>query len=138
MYESKIKTALWWAYDIPGNTGWILYFIGFGKFAAKGGFAADFPTGILLAIPTLLMLIGIAELVSERIQKLDRILPAVRFWRGFGTLTFGGLTGAVLSAVTFRSNISTANGIMMLIGGILCFVFAGLIAVSFNKNHEEG
>ena len=46
MYESKIKTALWWAYDIPGNTGWILYFIGFGRFAAKGGFAEDYPTGI--------------------------------------------------------------------------------------------
>lgn len=79
------------------------------------------------------MLVGIAELVSERIHKLDRMLPSVRFWRGFGALTFGGLLGAVLSAVILQSNISMANGILMLIGGVLCFVFAGLIAVSFKK-----
>lgn len=138
MYETKIRTTLWWAYDIPGNIGWILYWIGLGKFAAKGGFAADLSVGILLAIPALLMLIGIAELVSERIHKLDRKLPALRFWRGFGALTFGGLLGAVFSAVTLQGNISTANGILMLVGGALCFVFAGLIAVSFNRNHEEG
>ena len=133
MYESKIKTALWWAYDIPGNIGWIIYFTGFGRFIAKGGFSAHPSSGILLAIPVFLMLIGIIELISERICKLDRELPAVRFWRGFGALTFGGLLGAILSAVTLRSNISTANGILMLIGGVLCFVFAGLIAVSFKK-----
>ena len=133
MYETKIKTAMWWAYDIPGNIGWILYFIGCGKFIAKGGFTVHLSAGLLLAVPALLMLIGIIELVSERIHKLDRKLPAVRFWRGFGVLTFGGLLGAVLSAVTLQSNISTANGILMLIGGTLCFVFAGLIAVSFKK-----
>ena len=66
MYETKIKTALWWAYDIPGNIGWILYLIGFWKFAAKGGFSTNLPVGILLVIPALLMIIGIAELVSER------------------------------------------------------------------------
>ena len=82
MYETKIKTALWWAYDIPGNIGWILYFIGYGKFTAKGGFTAHLSAGLLLAVPALLMLIGIIELVSERIHKLDRKLPAVRFWRG--------------------------------------------------------
>lgn len=124
---------MWWTYDIPGNIGWILYFIGCGKFIAKGGFTVHLSAGLLLAVPALLMLIGIIELVSERIHKLDRKLPAVRFWRGFGALTFGGLLGAVLSAVTLQSNISTANGILMLIGGTLCFVFAGLIAVSFKK-----
>lgn len=133
MYETKIRTGLWWAYDIPGNIGWILYFIGFGKFIARGGLAEHLPAGLLLAVPALLMLIGIIELISERIHKLDRILPAVRFWRGFGALTIGGLLGTVFSAVTFRSNISTGNGVLMLIGGALCFVFAGLIAVSFKK-----
>ncbi|MBQ8926940.1 MAG: hypothetical protein IJ055_01520 [Oscillospiraceae bacterium] len=133
MYESKIRTALWWAYDIPGNIGWILYFAGFGRFLAKPGFLAHPAAGVLLALPALLMLIGILELVSERIRGLDRILPAVRFWRGFGALTGGGLLGAVLSAVTMYSNRSTANAILMLVGGVLCFVFAGLIALSFKK-----
>ena len=134
MYETKIKTAPWWAYDISENNGWI----SLGGFTSKGGSAANLSVGILLAIPALLMLIGIAELVSERIHKHDRKLPEIRSWRGFGALTCGGSQGAVLSAVTFRSNISTANGILMLAGGALCFVFAGLIAVSFNRDHEEG
>lgn len=133
MYESKIRTALWWAYDIPGNIGWIIYLIGFGRFLAKGGFSAHLSAGVLLAVPALLMLVGIAELISERICKLDRKLPAVRFWRGFGALTFGGALGAVLAGVTLRNNSSMANSILMLIGGALCFVFAGLIAVSFKK-----
>ena len=84
-------------------------------------------------IPAVAMLIGIVELVSERICKLDRRLPAVRFWRGFGALTIGGVLGAILSAVTLRSNVSAGNGILMLTGGLLCFVFAGLIAISFKK-----
>lgn len=133
MYESNIKTALWMAYDLPGNIGWILYFIGFGRFAASGGFSAHPAAGILLALPALLMLIGIIELVSERICKLDRVLSAARFWRGFGALTCGGLLGTVLSLVTLHSNLSTANAVLMLIGGALCFVFAGLIAVSFKR-----
>ena len=133
MYETKLKNALWWAYDIPGNIGWILYFIGAGRFIAAGGFAAHLFTGILLTVPALFMLTGVLELVSERLCKLDRILPAIRFLRGFGALTFGGVSGGIVSAVTMRSNISTANGILMLTGGVLCFVFAGLIALSFKK-----
>ena len=133
MYETNIRTALWWAYDIKGNIGWILYYIGFGRFIAKSGAAADKATAIMLAIPALLMLIGIIELISKRISKLDRKLPVIRFWRGFGALTIGGGAGAIGSAVTLSSNYSTANGILMLSGGLLCFVFAGLIAVSFKK-----
>ena len=134
MYETHIKTALWWAYDIPGNLGWILYLAGLGKFLVNGGITAHLPAAVLLTVPALCMLIGIAELIGERICKLDRKLPAIRLWRGFGSLTCGGLAGAVLSALTLHSNLSTANGILMLAGGVLCFVFAGLIAVSFKKS----
>ena len=113
MYESNIKNALWWAYDIPGNLGWILYLAGLGKFLVNGGITAHLPAAVLLTVPALCMLIGIAELIGERICKLDRKLPAIRFWRGFGSLTAGGLSGAILSAVTLRNNFSTANGILM-------------------------
>ena len=27
IYETKISDARWWAYDIPGNAGWIAYLI---------------------------------------------------------------------------------------------------------------
>ena len=26
-YETKISDARWWAYDIPGNAGWIAYLV---------------------------------------------------------------------------------------------------------------
>lgn len=30
MYETKISSARWIMYDIPGNIGWILYLVGYG------------------------------------------------------------------------------------------------------------
>ena len=41
------------------------------------------------------MAVGIIELISERIDGLDRTLPKKRLYRGFGALTAGGVTGAV-------------------------------------------
>lgn len=137
MYETKIKNALWWAFDIPGNIGWILYFIGCGKYLARNGLSENILTSVLLIVPALLMLTGIAELISERIHKLDRVLPKVRYFRGFGALTLGGLLGAVFSAVTISGNTSNGNGILMLTGGLMCFVFAGLIMVSFRKRSDS-
>ena len=133
MYETKISTPLWLAYDLPGNIGWIMYFIGLGRFLAKNGLSQHLIAGIFLIIPALLMLIGLVELISERIAKLDRVLPAVRLWRGFGALTLGGVLGILVSAATSGANISTANWVMMLIGSVLCAVFAGLLLVGYKR-----
>ena len=27
LYETKISDTRWWAYDIPGNAGWIAYLV---------------------------------------------------------------------------------------------------------------
>ncbi len=133
MYETKITTPRWIAYDIPGNIGWILYLVGYGKMLVNQGFSEHMFTSILLTIPVVLILIGIAELISERIAKLDRVLPAIRLWRGFGALTLAGLLGAVLSLLTMKSNLNTANAVMMTAGGILCFVFAGLLMSGYKR-----
>ena len=134
MYETKISTPRWIAFDIPGNIGWMLYLIGYGRLLANNGFSQNIPTSILLLIPVLLIVIGIAEMISERMVKLDRILPAIRLWRGFGALTLAGLLGAVLSLLTIKSNLNNANAVMMTAGGILCFVFAGLLLVGYKKS----
>lgn len=133
MYETKISSARWIMYDIPGNIGWILYLVGYGRLLAKHGFTQNLTASILLTIPVILIVIGIAEMVSERIAKLDRILPAVRLWRGFGALTLAGLLGAVLALLTLKSNLNTANAVIMTTGGILCFVFAGLLLIKYKK-----
>lgn len=91
MYETKISTVRWIMYDIPGNIGWILYIIGYGRILATHCISQHLPTNILLTIPVLLIVIGIAEMISERLAKLDRILCADCLWRGFGALTLAGL-----------------------------------------------
>lgn len=133
MYETRISASRWMVYDIPRNIGWILYLIGYGRFIVKSGFTQHLIASILLTIPVILLAIGIAELASESIAKLDRILPAVRLWRGFGAITISGALGAVLALLTFRSNISIANTVMMIVGGILCFVFAGLLLLGYKR-----
>lgn len=126
LYETKISDARWWAYDIPGNAGWILYFACVARMLRKG-------VGLFAAVallPAALMLTGIAELVSERIAGLDRILPQKRLLRGFGALTLGGVLGAIVSAVGLRAR---KNSPWMLLGSVLCAVFAGLLFKGYKR-----
>lgn len=78
------------------------------------------------------MLVGVGELISERLQKLDRVLPKKRLYRGFGALTFGGLTGMIVSlaalAAALAKGLSGAGSLGVLaFGGALCFLFGGLL-----------
>lgn len=136
IYESDISDARWIAYDLPGNVGWILYFIVLIlAFAKKPAFMEDAVMQRLMVvavIPALLMLLGIVELISERFHKLDRVLPKIRLLRGFGALTLGGITGTVTAAVMLiyaaAGRASELLDIWMLLsGGILCALFAGLL-----------
>lgn len=95
MYETKISDARWIAYDIPGNIGWIVYIVT--VIIALINKPDIF--SYCAIIPSVLILIGIVELISERIAKLDRILPKARLYRGFGALTAGGALGVIFSAV---------------------------------------
>lgn len=69
-YETKISDIRWIAYDIPGNIGWITYFVGLILcFVKKPDFMQYWEMKsivILFVIPAVLM--GIIELISERIQ----------------------------------------------------------------------
>ncbi len=133
MYETKISTMRWILYDVPGNIGWILFLIGYFRSVAGGGFSKHLFTSIMLTIPVILIIAGITELISERIAKLDRILPAIRLYRGFGALTAGGIIGAVVSLISFRNDLDTVNAVMMTAGGSLCFTFAGLLMLGFKR-----
>ena len=84
IYETGISDARWWAYDVPGNAGWIACLVTLVK-SMKSGLNA-FNT--LASVPCGLMLLGVGELVSERIAGLDRVLPKRRLLRGFGALQF--------------------------------------------------
>lgn len=142
MYESDISDARWIAYDLPGNVGWILYFIGLIlAFTKKAVFMEETVILCLMVvavIPALLMLVGISELISERIHKLDRVLPRMRLLRGFGASTLGGITGTVIAAIALIRAAITGTGELlyvwlMLAGGILCGVFAGLLLGRYKR-----
>ena len=71
LYESKISTRRWMVYVILGNAGWIIYFVCLGLLLKRDTNAFS----VVVAVPAILMLIGITELICERIQKLAWVLP---------------------------------------------------------------
>lgn len=129
VYETKITNARWILYDIPGNIGWITYFICV-VIALKNDINCF---SVLCIIPKALMLVGIVELISERFARLDRVLPKKRLIRGFGALMSGGAAGIIISFVglTVFDDIYIA---VMLVGALLCFIFSFLLFRGYKKN----
>ena len=120
IYKTDISDARWIAYDIPGNLGWITYLAMLAKMIRD----REYGNAAVSTAPAALMITGVAELISERIEGLDRVLPKARLYRGFGVLTLGGITGIAASAVADSSKMtkSAMGG-----GAVLCAVFAGLL-----------
>lgn len=129
LYETKIPAARWWAYDLPGNAGCIIWLICTWKCLAQGISAFS----VLSLIPAVMMIIGIIEIISERIAKLDRILPRKRLLRGFGMLTIGGIAGIPVSGLGIILNSNGSLPLWMLAGAVLCAIFAGLIYKGFRR-----
>lgn len=129
IYETRISDERWWAYDIPGNAGWIAYLACLFHSLKRGlntfNIAALLPGG--------LMGLGVGELISERIAGLDRVLPKRRLLRGFGALTTGGISGMIVSALGLVIQKEKKHPAIMLAGSVLCAVFAGLCWQGYKK-----
>lgn len=133
LYESKLPAKRWIAYDLPGNVGWIAWTVCLILLLKQGitWFSA------LAIIPAVLMLIGVIELISERIAKLDWVLPKARLYRGFGSLTLGGVLGIPVAA----AGLIAAQGPLcrwMLAGACLCALFAWLIFREYHPQRQGG
>ena len=148
MYESQISTGRWLAYDLPGNVGWIMYLICLIQCFVKQPAFMEIPLVLISLVvgilPALAMAVGIVELISERLLKLDRILPRKRLYRGFGALTWGGLGGIIVGlnalAAGLRAGFSAEECkllILLAVGGGLCALFAGLIFKTFHPEKQE-
>lgn len=142
MYESKISNARWIAYDLPGNIGWISFLAALGMCFIKRPEIMEnafiFAMVLLDLLCAAAMVVSIGELISERIQKLDRVLPQKRLYRGFGALTLGGLAGTVFSLPALAAALIkglTGTGYLAVLcgGGLLCFVFGGLLLREYKK-----
>lgn len=126
-YRTKISDRRWIAYDIPGNIGWITWLV----CTVKGLREKRDLHSIAAMAPAVLMLTGVAELISERIHGLDRILSGKRLFRGFGALTAGGLLGIPIALFGFKKNKKRAAA--MLAGSALCAFFASLLLAGYKK-----
>ena len=126
-YKTAISDARWIAYDIPGNVGWILYLV----CVFRGLREKRDTCSIASALPGVLMLIGVGELISERIAGLDRVLSGKRLVRGFGALTAGGFLGIPITIAGFGRN--KKRSAAMLVGSALCAVFAGMLFAGYKK-----
>ena len=122
LYHSDISVKRWIVYDIFGNIGWIIYYVCVWKLLRPGLTLLSF----LALVAAAMMLVGLVELISERIAKLDYTLPKIRLWRGFGLLALGGICGAVVAAVLLVVEPAPLP-FWMLAGGVLCAVFSGLL-----------
>lgn len=127
IYETNISDARWIAYDIPGNIGWMTYL----AMLAKTIKNREYGSAAVLAAPAALMITGVAELISERIEGLDRELPEDRLYRGFGALTLGGATGIIAATA---ANTDNKTRLAMGGGAALCAVFAGLLFGRYKIN----
>ena len=148
VYESHISTARWLVYDVPGNVGWIMYIVCLIQcFVKQPAFMQTPLVQISLVVgilPAVAMAVGIAELISERITKLDRILPKKRVYRGFGALTWGGVGGVVIGLNALFASLCSGYSmeecqslILLAVGGALCALFAGLIFKTFHPQKQE-
>lgn len=137
LYETKISDKLWIAYDIPANLGWIAYIISLILLFIGQSSCAKSIIGYFEIISAILLVIGIAELISERIAKLDRVLPKIRLYRGFGALTLGGTLGFILASISFAWELSTGHfcvhQLVMLIGAFICGILAFLLLKGYKK-----
>lgn len=122
LYEMRLSDAQWWACDIPGNIGWIVW-IACAVLCLLDGITLFSVLAVLLA---LLMLAGVIELISERIAGLGRVLTRARVLRGFGALTLGGLLGIPVALYGWLAETGGNRPVWMLAGAVLCAVFAGL------------
>ena len=142
------KSAKWLALGLLSDLGWIAYFAGFALYMAGGadglGTVAISVTFLLNGLAVLAVIIGILEIISQRIRKIRRTVQRADLIFGFGFVVFGGLAGFLLSGVSavidiflkYETGICFAAQIIMAAGGLVCFAFGWPILRSFQPEEE--
>ena len=131
LYLTHISDKRWMAYDIPGNIGWITYTV----CAVREVWKKKNPYHFAALIPAAFMLIGVSELISERIVGLDRILTGKMLRRGFGSMVIGGILGIPWTLIGLKKGNKHAS--LLLGGSLLCMIFAGLLLKSYKREQIQ-
>ena len=135
-YRNTIDESKQRLFNILIAAGWIIYFISIFisfEFPPKFMYTGTMAQIVLFSfVPAIWMLIGIAEMIRERINKTRNILTKRQLTRGYFSLALGGLTGIAVTAIAwiyyYAKHLSGSTLVlaMMLTGAVLCTVFAGI------------
>ena len=146
-YETGISKSKWLTMGLVSDAGWIAYFTGFALYIING--ADGLGTVVLSALfllnclAVISVVIGIAELISQRIRKLSRRLSPLQLAVGFGFVVFGSLAGFLFSAAAsvidllsgYESGMCFAAQIIMASGAVVCFAFGLPVLRSFKPEN---
>ena len=148
IYETQISDKKWLTLRLISDVGWLMYFAGMALYMISG---ADGLGTVILSATFLLgwlcilaMLIGIIELVSQRIRKLNRRLKKSQLVSGFGFVVYGSLAGCLLSAASvvtdilfgYETGMCLAAQCVMAAGAFICFAFGLPIMRSFKPEEQ--
>lgn len=132
LYEMHLTNAQWWACDIPGNIGWIIWIVCTVLCLTDGVSLFS----VLAVLPALLMLVGVIELISERAAGLGYVLPKARLLRGFGSLTLGGAVAIPVAIYGWIAKTGGHRPLWMFVGALLCAAFAGVCWKGYKLKEE--
>ena len=148
IYTSELSGAKWLTLGLLSDAGWIAYFVGFVLYMANGadglGTTALSVTFLLNCLCVLAVMIGIIEIISQRIRKLRRTIQKGDLIFGFGFTVFGSLGGFLSSGASavmdilmnYESGMCFAAHIVTAAGALTCFAFGLPILRSFKPENE--
>ncbi len=147
VYETEMTGTGRVVCDLCLNIGWMVYFVTLMLIFVKRSDLISYPVifGMLIAsaFPAVVMLLGLAELISERILGLVKELPRGRLVRGYGLLIWAGAGGsAVSAAAAVYGLLATQAGLgyvfAMLFGAVMCALSAWIVFRGYSERKKSG
>ncbi len=149
IYTTELSGAKWLTLGLLSDFGWIAYFVGFVLYMANGadglGTTALSVTFLLNCLCVLAVMIGIIEIISQRIRKLRRTIQKGDLIFGFGFVVFGSLGGFLSSGASavmdilmkYESGMCFASQLLMTVGSLVCFAFGLPVLRSFKSDQRQ-
>ncbi len=145
-YTTKLSDNKRLTLGLISDAGWIAYFTGFGLYLTNGadglGTVALSVTFLLNCLAVLAVFVGIIEILSQRIRRLNRTVQKGDLIFGFGFVVYGALGGLLVSGASavidillrYETGMCFASQIIMAAGALVCFAFGLPIMRSFKPD----
>lgn len=148
MYESNISDKKWLTLGLVSDVGWLMYFAGLALYMLNGadGLGTVIISALFLlnGLCVLAVLVGIIELILQRVRKLSRRLKRSQLVIGFGLVVYGALGGFLFTGASvvidilfgYEIGMCLAGQCLMAAGAFICFAFGLPIMRSFRPEEQ--